>query len=44
MNHSKYSEAHLEDAIVHCLINQHGYKKGSTKEFDASLAPWFQML
>lgn len=33
----KHTEAKLEEAIEHCLIMQHGYHKGESKDFDPVL-------
>lgn len=34
----KHTEARLEDAIEHYLITQHGFVKGESSDYDASLA------
>jgi len=34
----KHTEAKLEDAIEHCLIAQHGFSKGESKDYDPALA------
>lgn len=34
----KHTEAKLEDAIEHCLITQHGFSKGESRDYDPVLA------
>ena len=34
----KHTEARLEDAIEHCLITDHSYEKGQSKDFDVERA------
>ena len=34
----KHSEARLEEAIEHCLLNDHGYEKGQSSDFDVERA------
>lgn len=34
----KHTEARLEDAIEHCLITNHSYEKGQSKDFDVERA------
>jgi hypothetical protein len=33
----KHMEARVEDAIEHCLLNRHGYRKGESSNYDVSL-------
>lgn len=34
----KHTEAKLEDAIEHCLITQHGFSRGESKDYDTAQA------
>lgn len=34
----KHTEKKFEDAIVHCLVEQHKYEKGRSGDYDAALA------
>jgi len=34
----KHTETKLEDAIEHCLITQHGFSRGESKDYDTALA------
>ena len=34
----KHTEEKFEDAVEHCLIQQHGYQKGRSDDYDAALA------
>ena len=34
----KHTEARLEDAIEHCLITDHSYEKGQSKDFNVEKA------